>query len=228
MHRVVLDHTIMMPETISSGGPPGLLQFFLAAGVALAAAAPIGPISILTIQRAMSLGFWRAFGPTLGAVAGDGIFGVIAALGSGYLSAAVMGGRLWLRLIASVILIVMGLRLYTRYRMERTELKESFGPVQLGLLNFTLVLSNPLTLGFYLGAFAMLGLSSPRLFAWQSFVMVAGIVFGALVWFTLICAAAGKFRMKVGDGLLQRVRAGVGVLFVLLGLYTAVSVLLGR
>lgn len=216
----------MLPETLFSGALSGQLQFFLSAGVALAAAAPIGPISILTIQRAMSLGFWRAFWPTLGAVAANGIFGVIAALGTGYLTSTIMGGKFWLRLIGSIILVVMGLKLYTHYRMDRTVPKESFGPLQLGLLNFTLVLSNPLTLAFYLTAFTLLGLKSAHLFASQSFAMGAGIVFGALIWFSFICIAAGRFYLKIGDVLLRRVRTGVGVLFIFLGLVSAVSVLM--
>ena len=217
----------MFPETLLSGVHSGSLQFFLAAGVALAAAAPVGPISILTIQRAMSFGFWRAFWPTLGAVTANGIFGVIAALGTGYLTSAIMGGKFWLKLIGSIILVAMGFRLYTYRHIDRADPREGFGPVQLGLLNFTLVLSNPLTLAFYLAAFTLLGLKSSHPFARQSFTMGAGIVFGALVWFSFICIAAARFHLKVGDVLLHRVRAGVGVLFVLLGLVSAASVVMG-
>ena len=53
----------MFPETLIPGNLSIALQFFLAVGVALAAKLPLGAISILTIQRAMSLGFWRAFRP---------------------------------------------------------------------------------------------------------------------------------------------------------------------
>ncbi len=216
----------MFPETLIPSDPSGPLQFFLAAGVALAAAAPIGAISILTIQRAMSIGFWRAFWPTLGAVTANGIFGVMAALGSGYLTSTIMGSTFWLRLIGSVILVVMGLRLYTHHRTSVQDSREDFGPLQLGLINFTLVLSNPLTLGFYLTAFALLGLRSAHLFTSQSFTMGGGIVFGALVWFTFICIAAGRFHQKVSDVLLGRIRVGVGILFIILGLVSAVSILM--
>jgi len=216
----------MFPETLLSGVHSGPFQFFLAAAVALAAAAPIGPISILTIQRALSLGFWRAFLPTLGAVTANGIFGVIAALGTGYLTSTIMGGKFWLRLIGSIILIIMGLRLFMHHRIDRENPKESFGPLQLALLNFTLVLSNPLTLGFYLAAFALFGLKSGHLFAPQSFTMGGGIIFGALVWFSFICIMAGRFHLKVGDMLLHRVRTGVGALFILLGLVSAASILM--
>ncbi len=215
----------MFPETLIPAEPSFLLQFFLAAGVALAAAAPIGAISILTIQRAISMGFWRAFLPTLGAVTGNGIFGVIAALGTGYLTTSIMGSKIWLRFIGSVILVVMGLRLSTHRRMGKPVADESFGPFQLGMLNFTLVLSNPLTLGFYLAAFAVLGLKSAHLFAGESFTMGGGIVFGALIWFIFICTAASRFHLKVGDALLGRVRTGVGVLFIILGLVSVVSAL---
>ncbi|MCK5352986.1 LysE family transporter, partial [bacterium] len=215
----------MFPETLIPTDPSVLLQFFLASGVALAAAAPIGAISILTIQRAISMGFWRAFLPTLGAVTGNGIFGVIAALGTGYLTTSIMGSKIWLRLIGSVILVVMGLRLSTHRKMGKPVADESFGPIQLGMLNFTLVLSNALTLGFYLAAFAVLGLKSAHLFAGESFIMGGGIVFGALIWFISICTAASRFHLKVGDALLGRVRTGVGVLFIILGLVSAVSAL---
>ncbi len=218
----------MIPETLIPSDPSGPLQFFLASCVAVAAAAPIGAISILTIQRALSQGFWRAFLPTMGAVTGNGIFGVVAALGTGYLSTAILGSRFWLRLIGSVILVVMGLRLYTHHRTNIQDLKEDFGPLQLGLLNFTLVLSNPLTLGFYLAVFALLGLKSPHLFALESFTIGGGIVFGALIWFTFICITAARFHLKVGDVFLSRIRTGVGALFILLGLVSATSVLMGK
>ena len=217
---------ILLPETLLSGDHSIPQQFLLSAGVALAAAVPIGPISILTIQRAMSMGFWRAFLPTLGAVTANGIFGVIAALGTGYLTSVIMGGEFWLRLLGSTILMAMGLRLLTHQRKEEKMPKEGFGSWQLGLINFTLVLSNPLTLGFYLAAFTLLGLKSPHVFAGQSLVMGSGIVFGALVWFFTICIAAGKFHLRLGDGMLHRIRTGVGILFVFLGLVSAVSVLM--
>jgi len=51
--------------------PHPALMFLAAVGVSLLAKLPLGSISILTIQRAMTLGFRRAFLPTLGAMARD-------------------------------------------------------------------------------------------------------------------------------------------------------------
>jgi len=217
----------MLPATLIPGSPTVPVQFLLAAGVALAAAAPIGAVSILTIQRAMTLGFWRAFWPTLGAVAADGIFGVIAALGTGYLTTAIMGGSFWLRLIGSLILFVMGLTLCFGHKVDTPATVDDFGVLQLGLLNFTLVLSNPLTLGFYLAAFTVMGLRTEHLFAWQSLAMGGGILFGSLIWFSFLCMAAGRFHLKVGDILLGRIRRGVGALLIGLGILSAVAAFRG-
>jgi threonine/homoserine/homoserine lactone efflux protein len=215
----------MFPETLIPADPSVLFQFFLAVGVALVAKLPLGSISILTIQRAMALGFRRAFLPTLGAMTGNTIFGVIAALGSGYLSTSIIGSKIWLRLVASAILVFIGTRLLNDRKEDHTDTKESFGLWQLAFLKFTLVLTNPLTLGFYIAAFAALGLESSGVFAGQSFVLGGGILFGTISWFLFICAAASSFHQKVSDMLLTRIRKGVGAFLIILGLVSVVAVL---
>jgi threonine/homoserine/homoserine lactone efflux protein len=215
----------MLPKTLIPSDPSVLLQFLLAVGVALAAKLPLGSISILTIQRAMALGFRRSFLPTLGAMTGNTIFGVIAALGSGYLSTSIIGSKIWLRLIASVVLVFIGIRLLADGRGERPDTRERFGLVQLASLKFTLVLTNPLTLGFYIAAFAALGLESPGVFARQSFTLGGGILFGTITWFVFICTVASRFHMKVNDLLLSRIRKGVGIFLVVLGILSGVYVL---
>jgi threonine/homoserine/homoserine lactone efflux protein len=217
----------MFPETLVPADPSVLLQFFLAVGVALVAKLPLGSISILTIQRAMSLGFRRAFLPTLGAMTGNTIFGVLAALGSGYLSTSIIGSRIWLRFVASVVLVFIGTRLLNDRKEDRPDTRESFGLLQLAFLKFTLVLTNPLTLGFYIAAFAALGLESPGVFAGQSFVLGGGILFGTITWFLFICAAASRFQHKASDLLLNRIRKGVGVLLIILGLVSVISGIMG-
>jgi threonine/homoserine/homoserine lactone efflux protein len=216
----------MFAQSILSGPHPGSSFFFISAIVGFAAAVPLGPISILTIQRAMTLGFWRAFWPTVGAIAADGLFGVVAALGSGFISSIILGNSFWFKLLGSVILLAMGAKLLTLRPIDRTVPGEDFGLLQLITLNFTLVLSNPLTLAFFLAAFTFVGLDSGHHIVGQSLVVGAGVTFGTLIWFVLICGAAGIFHRKVGDLFLNRARAGVGGLFVIIAILSAASVLM--
>jgi len=213
-------------QSALSGPYPGSSLFYISALIGFAAALPLGPISILTIQRAMTLGFWRAFWPTLGAVSADGLFGVFAALGSGFITAFVFGNGFWLKLLGSGLLLAMGAKLLTLRPIDRTVPGDDFGPLQLTALNFTLVVSNPLTLAFFLAAFTFMGLDSgPQIFN-RSLVVGAGVCFGTLIWFILICGTAGIFHQKVGDVFLNRARAGVGGLFVIIALLSAATVLI--
>jgi threonine/homoserine/homoserine lactone efflux protein len=216
----------MFAQGLISGPYSGSSLFFISAVIGFAAALPLGPISILTIQRAMTLGFWRAFWPTLGAIAADGLFGVFAALGSGFLTSFILGNSFWLKLVGSGLLLTMGAKLLTLRPIDRTVSGEDFSLLQLTALNFTLVLSNPLTLAFFLAAFTFMGLDSGRHIIGQSIVMGAGITFGTLLWFVFICGTAGIFHKKVGDLFLNRARAGVGGLFVIIALLSAASVLM--
>lgn len=216
----------MFAQSFLSGSHSGPSLFFISVVVGFAAALPLGPISILTLQRAMTLGFWRAFWPTLGAIVADGLFGVIAALGSGFITSFVLGNSFWLKLLGSCLLLAMGAKLLTLRPIDRTVPGEDFGPLQLTVLNFTLVLSNPLTLAFFLAAFTFMSLDSGRQIIGQSLVVGAGITFGTLLWFVLICGAAGIFHRKVGDIFLNRARAGVGGLFIIIAILSAASVLM--
>lgn len=216
----------MFAQSVLSGSYSGSSLFIISAVVGFGAALPLGPISILTIQRAMTLGFWRTFWPALGAIAADGLLGVVAALGSGFITAFILGNSFWLKLLGSGLLLAMGAKLLTLRPIDRAVPGKDFGPVQLTALNFTLVLSNPLTLAFFLAAFTFLGPDPGHLLVRHSLVVGAGITFGTTIWFVFICGAAGIFHRKVGDVFLNRARAGVGGLFIIIALLSAASVLM--
>ncbi len=216
----------MFAQSFLSGAYPASSLFIISVVVGFAAALPLGPISILTLQRAMTVGFWRAFWPTLGAVVADGLLGFVAALGSGFITAFVLGNGLWFKLLGSGLMLAMGAKLLTLRPINRTVPGEDFGTLQLTALNFTLVLSNPLTLAFFLAAFTFLSLDSVHNILDRSFVVASGVSLGTLIWFVLICGAAGIFHQKVGDVFLNRARAGVGGLFVIMALTSVALVLM--
>lgn len=218
----------MFAQSLLSGPPTGLSLFILSAAVGFAAALPIGPVSILTMQRAMVVGFWRALWPSLGAVAAGGFFGTAAAWGSGFISSFVLGNSFWLKLVGCGLLLAMGTKLLTLRPIDRTVPADDFGPLKLSLLNFTLVLSNPLTLAFFLAAFTFAGFDVGRHLISQSLVVGAGAAFGTLVWFTLVCGVAGSLHMKVGDAFLNRARAGVGGFFIAIAIISAATLLMAR
>jgi len=220
----------MFPPNMVTDDPALPLQFLLATGLALAACLPIGSVSILTIHRAVSLGFRRAYLPTIGASVANTIFGVIAARGSGYLSAVITGERVWLKLLAGVILVFIGTRLLT-HRPEGSDephVRQVFGSGQAGILMFTLVITNPLTLGFYIASFAALGLKSPSVLTGHSLALGGGILAGTVIWFIFLSAAASRFHLKLSLPMLETIRRVAGVVILLLGAVSLLTVLIKR
>lgn len=216
----------MFAQNLILGLNPGSSLFFAAAVVGFASAVPLGPIGILTIQRAITHGFWRAFWPTLGAVSADGILGIVAALGSGFITAFILGNSFWFKLFGCVLLLAMGSKLLVLKPTSTTIPEEDFSSTHLTAVNFILVLSNPLTLAFFMAAFTFMGLNFVRPVLVQSLVVGAGVIFGTVIWFALICFVAALFHRKVGDVFLNRARAGVGGLFVAIAILSAASVLM--
>jgi len=216
----------MFFQSILNGSHPYSALFLISIVAGFAAALPLGPISILTIQRAMTLGFWRAFWPTLGAIAADGLLGGIAALGTGIITSFVLGNSFWFKLFGSVLLLAMGAKMLTLKPIDRTIPGGDFGTLQLTALNFTLVLSNPLTLIFFMAAFTFVGFDPSRHILGQSLVVGAGVITGTLTWFVLLCSTAGILHRKVDDVFLNKARAGVGGLFVIIALLSAASTLM--
>jgi len=216
----------MFIHDLLSGAYSGSKLFAVSAAVGFAAAVPLGPVSILTMQRAVTVGFWRAFLPTFGAVAADGLLGILAGLGSGFITSFILGNSFWFKLFGCILLLAMGAKLLTLQPVDRKIPGGDFDPFQLTTLNFAIILSNPLVLAFFMAAFTFMGLDpGSRLFG-HSLIVGAGIAFGSLIWFVSICGAAGLFHRKLGDAFLNRARAGVGGLFILLALLSAASVLM--
>ncbi len=62
--------------------------------IGILVAAPVGPVNVLCIQRAIERGFWGGIAAGMGAMFGDGLIALCAALGVGAISGAVAYHRL--------------------------------------------------------------------------------------------------------------------------------------
>ena len=74
------------------------LQLVLAGiGIGVLMAAPIGPVNVLVIQRAVAGGFWAGLAAGIGAVLGDGLLAAIAAFSVTAISDAMSAYSGWIQ-----------------------------------------------------------------------------------------------------------------------------------
>jgi threonine/homoserine/homoserine lactone efflux protein len=191
-------------------------------------AAPVGPVNVLCLQRAVERGFWGGIAAGLGAVLGDGLIALCAGLGVGAITGAVEVHRTAIQIIGGLALIAFGLKLYfTAPRIEPANVERADGTSLKDFAwdipqTFFLTITNP---GAVLGLFAIFGGVSTFVEVSSNIdalTMVAAIMGGSLAWWVLLSHFIGRFRHRLDTGRLSQINRIAGVLlmgfgFVLIG-----------
>jgi threonine/homoserine/homoserine lactone efflux protein len=183
-------------------------------------AAPVGPVNVLCIQRAIERGFFGGVAAGIGAVLGDGLIALFAALGVGAISGAVKDYRDSIQVIGGFALMVFGAKLYfTAPRIEpstgpengATSIKDFAWDIP---QTFFLTITNP---GAVLGLFAIFGGVSSFVEV-SSYVdaltMVAAIMGGSLAWWICLSHMIGRIRHRISLDRLRQINQIAGVLLI--------------
>jgi threonine/homoserine/homoserine lactone efflux protein len=191
--------------------------------VGMLIAAPVGPVNVLCIQRAIERGFWGGIAAGIGSVMGDGLIALCAGLGVGTVSGVVQEHRAIIQLIGGLALIAFGLRLY----FSAPHLKmTSEADAQTARLRdfawdipqtFFLTITNP---GAVLGLFAVFGGVTTFVEVHSTLdvlLLVSSIVCGSMLWWITLSNIISHYRHRMDLRVLQVVNRVAGLLLALFG-----------
>jgi threonine/homoserine/homoserine lactone efflux protein len=191
--------------------PVGLLIGFLIA-------APVGPVNVLCIQRAIERGFWGGIAAGIGSVMGDGLIALCAGMGVGTISGAVQSNRALIQVIGGLALFVFGGTLYlARPRIQMTPEADA---ANVGLKDFAwdipqtffLTITNP---GALLGLFAVFSGVSTFVEVHSKIdvlFMVASIMSGSMLWWIGLSNLISRYRHLIDVNRLQQINRVAGIL----------------
>ena len=194
---------------------PLIIPIGLIVGVLVSA--PVGPVNVLCIQRAVERGFWGGVAAGAGAVLGDGLIALFAALGVGAISGTIQDYRNAIQFIGGLTLVGFGLRLYVTRPRIITGSDADKPHTLLEFLwdtpkTFFLTITNP---GAVLGLFAIFGGISSFVEV-QSTVdamtMVAAIIAGSFGWWVLLSSLIGRIRHRFALDRINQINRIAGVL----------------
>lgn len=196
---------------------PGIVLSGLAIGFVVAA--PIGPVNLIVIRRALRYGGLYGFLSGLGAALGDAIFATIAAFG---LTAAidwVMQYSTILQMIGGIFLIVLGTRtFFVHPHLEEAPVDTAYSLLGVTATTFLLTITNPATmLGFVAIFGGVAGLTVTQEDYTSAGILVASVFLGSVIWWLVIAALASLFRHKMNDRMLTLVNKGSGIMIALFG-----------
>ena len=202
--------------------------------IGILVAAPVGPVNVLCIQRAIERGFWGGIAAGLGAMLGDGLIALCAALGVGAISGAVAYHRMTIQFVGGLVVIAFALKLYLAApRFVPTVTEEGRAETLRDFVwdipqTFFLTITNP---GAVLGLFAIFGAVSTFVEV-ESYVdaltIVAAVMGGSFLWWFSLSHLTGRFRHLLTEGRLRLINQVAGLLLLGFGVLLVGEVVLKR
>jgi threonine/homoserine/homoserine lactone efflux protein len=201
---------------------PWIIPVGIAVGILVAA--PVGPVNVLCIQRAIERGAWGGIAAGLGAVLGDGLIALLAGMGVGAISGAVNRYRDAIQLVGGLAIVLFGLKLsFTAPKLEaRNDEHSEWASLRDYLWDvpktFLLTVTNP---GAVLGLIAIFGGISSFVEVHSTpdaLLMVAAIMAGSLLWWVSLSTLIGRISRHVSARGLRLINIASGVLLVGFGI----------
>lgn len=180
--------------------------------IGLSVAAPIGPMAMLTMRRAIDRGLVAGLVSGLGIALADATYGAVAAFGLTSLSDVLIDHQQLIRVAGGLALIYIAWRILRNARTPVEARRESSAPQRLGRIvgtMYLLTLSNPTTILSFAAIFGGLGLALGSS-TFDSVVLVVSVFAGSMLWWLMLCGLLGKVRHRITPVWITRVDAAAG------------------
>ena len=188
-------------------------------GVGIAVAAPVGPMSLLCMQRTLRQGRAQGLAVGVGIAAADFSYAVLGAFGLTALSSVLLAGAQALRIAGALVLLYFALRII----LSRPETAPRGGTAVAAWRGFAsaylLTLANPMTILFFAGLFAAV---APLVAAAHATVFAAGVFAGSLLWWIALTAVVAGTASKLTPPVLRGLNRLSGLVLIGFAVYALV------
>ncbi len=202
----------------------------LAIGVLISA--PMGPIGMLIIQRALSRGRWQAMFTGIGAALSDLFYCLLIGLGLSFITDFIEKQQMWLQLLGGVVMMLYAVYLFRKNptrTLKSAENSQAHGLWTYLVTGFFLTISNPLILFFIIGLYARFSFILPEYTTAEYILAYACILGGALLWWYGVTFIVSRLRRRFNVralGLVNRIIALILMIMGVIGISMALKVIL--
>ncbi len=203
------------------------MSFFLKGLViGFSIAAPVGPIGVLCIRRTLADGRLTGLVSGLGAASADALYGCVAGFGLTFISSALIGQQVWLRLVGGAFLCYLGIKTLLARPAEGDSPAGGTGLAGAYASTLFLTLTNPMTILSFAAVFAGLGLVGAGGGYGSAAALVLGVFSGSAIWWLLLSSGVGLFRRKFDARALRWVNRISGAVIAGFGLFALASLVI--
>jgi threonine/homoserine/homoserine lactone efflux protein len=185
-------------------------------------AVPVGPLGLLCINRALSLGPLLGLFSGLGVASADALAAGIAALGISLVSTFLSDHQIVIRFVGGLFLCYLGFKIYRTTPSRQPPPANVNGHFGAYATTFLLTFSNPVTIVSFLAIYAGWGVESLSGHYFAAAILALGVLIGSALWWIALFVGLTVFRHKFSlevVGLIHRVSgaliAGFGFIVLL-------------
>ena len=182
-----------------------------------AIAIPIGPVSLLCVQRTLALGRIAGLATGAGVALADAAYSVLAAGILGFIGSQALADRPWLNWAAGIVLIALGVTILIRPVKTKHRALSEETILLCFFSGFILTLTNPVAPVLIVTAFALSGLAATDMAPIRSILIATGIFSGSMVWWLLVVLGTRLVKRQISPSVTQWMSRAVGVSFLVFG-----------
>jgi threonine/homoserine/homoserine lactone efflux protein len=198
------------------------IDFLKAIIVGFCGSVAIGPIGVLCIQRTINKGRNSGLISGAGAASADTVFAALAVFSLAAVQSLLEAHQAVFYIAGGAIITMIGVKIHFTNPIK--QLKKSkvskFNLIEDFASTFFLTLTNPMTIFFLIGLFALvkLDLISAKASTSSIAVVLWGVFLGACLWWALLISIVNKFRKKFRIRSLWMVNKIAGIIIFVLGI----------
>ena len=194
--------------------------------IGLSISAPVGPIGVLCIRRALSDGRWAGLVSGLGAATADALYGCVAGFGLTFVSSFLLRQQSTLRGLGGAFLCYLGVRTLVAAPADNAAPVGGKGLAGAYVSTLLLTITNPMTILSFVAVFAGLGMATSGVNYRSAGTLVLGVFTGSALWWLLLSSAVALARERLTVAALRWVNRFSGLIMLAFGLVALAGVLL--
>jgi threonine/homoserine/homoserine lactone efflux protein len=200
-----------------------LIYFLKGFLVGVIVAVPVGPISILCIQRTLARGRAAGIISWSGMATGDALYASIAVFGLTFLSDGMTQYESQLQLAGAMFLVLLGVRTYRKKAVPRGQGISTNRLLRYFTSTVFLTLTNPFTIIAFAALFAGFGVGDIGANPMHAGQLVLGVLCGSSSWGFFLSAMFNHLRSRFTEEGFRHLNHVSGIVIVTLGLALAIS-----
>jgi threonine/homoserine/homoserine lactone efflux protein len=186
---------------------------------------PLGPVSIILINRTIKRGFLSGFFSGLGLGTADTLLALLAALGFTVITGFIQEERFIITLVAGLVVIGVGIKVFItnpvkefrdRDKVYKSHWRDFYSV-------FVLSITNPYTILIFVAVFPGIHISGATRTELVPFFLIPGVFIGAMIWWFSLSYVLSRFKKKIRLRAIVRINKVGGVVIIIIGILLLIS-----